>query len=278
MRLALLTQYTLYLLVLINPISKIFILSVLSDQFPQSAMRKLILKSTVFAWAILLVLGIGGNLILSKVFQIEMHSLKTAAGIILFFVGYNALTKGVFFEIDEKQKHEDISLVPLASPMIAGPATITAAISLNTEHGFAVTASCITLAVLIQLCRHVALPMDEQLDDSLPVDGRAHSHYRPDRGCHLDSDGVRRHHGLVAFADDEMNEVCWRDCLGENHARLEKRATSAKTNTDSVASVFFCRLDGVVALLQHVVLFHQLVKVRTPGLFHLVGDRLHLVQ
>ena len=149
MRLALLTQYTLYLLVLINPISKIFILSVLSDQFPQGAMRKLILKSTVFAWAILLILGIGGNLILSKVFQIEMHSLKTAAGIILFFVGYNALTKGVFFEIDEKQKHEDISLVPLASPMIAGPATITAAISLNTEHGFAVTATCITLAVLI---------------------------------------------------------------------------------------------------------------------------------
>lgn len=149
MRLALLTQYTLYLLVLINPISKIFILSVLSDQFPQSAMRKLILKSSVFAWAILLILGIGGNLILSKVFQIEMHSLKTAAGIILFFVGYNALTKGVFFEIDEKQKHEDISLVPLASPMIAGPATITAAISLNTEHGFAVTATCISLAVLV---------------------------------------------------------------------------------------------------------------------------------
>ncbi len=149
MRFALLTQYTLYLLVLINPISKIFILSVLSDQFSQRDMRKLILKSTVFAWAILLVLGIGGHLILENIFHVEMHSLKTAAGIILFFVGYLALTKGVFFEIDEKQKHEDISLVPLASPMIAGPATITAAISLNTEHGFVVTASCISLAILV---------------------------------------------------------------------------------------------------------------------------------
>ena len=90
-----------------------------------------------------------------------MHSLKTAAGIILFFVGYHALNKGVFFEVDEKKKHEDLSLVPLASPMIAGPATITAAISLNTEHGYLLGASCITLAILgnllvMLLYRHVS--------------------------------------------------------------------------------------------------------------------------
>lgn len=130
-----------------NPISKIFILSVLAEEFPHGAMRKLILKSSLFALGILLVLGIGGNLILEKVFHVQMHSLKTAAGVILFFVGYNALTKGVFFEVDEKKKHEDLSLVPLASPMIAGPATITAAISLNTEHGHGLASSCIALAI-----------------------------------------------------------------------------------------------------------------------------------
>ncbi len=155
-----LLQYTLYLLVLMNPISKIFILSVLAEEFPRDAMRKLILKSTVFALGILLVLGVGGNLILAQIFHVQMHSLKVAAGIVLFFVGYNALTKGVFFEMDEKSKHEDLSLVPLASPMIAGPATITAAISLNTEKGYLLTSSCITLAILgnllsMLLYRHV---------------------------------------------------------------------------------------------------------------------------
>jgi multiple antibiotic resistance protein len=142
-----LIQNTLYLLVLMNPISKIFILSVLAEEFPRDAMRRLIVKSTLFAWGILLVLGVGGNLILERVFNVQMYSLKTASGIILFFVGYHALSKGVFFEVDEKNKHEDLSLVPLASPMIAGPATITAAISLNTEHGYALASSCITLAI-----------------------------------------------------------------------------------------------------------------------------------
>jgi multiple antibiotic resistance protein len=143
-----LLQNTLYLLVLMNPISKIFILSVLAEEFPREAMRKLILKSSLFALGILLALGVGGNLVLEQIFHVQMYSLKTAAGVILFFVGYNALSKGVFFEVDEKRKHEDVSLVPLASPMIAGPATITAAISLNTEYSHMLASSCITLAIL----------------------------------------------------------------------------------------------------------------------------------
>jgi multiple antibiotic resistance protein len=146
-----LLQNTLYLLVLMNPISKIFILSVLAEQFPRDAMRRLILKSSLFALGILLVLGIGGNLVLERIFHVQMHSLKTAAGLILFFVGYNALSKGVFFEVDEKKKHEDLSLVPLASPMIAGPATITAAISVNTEQGHLPASTCITLALVANL-------------------------------------------------------------------------------------------------------------------------------
>ena len=161
MKLPNLLQYSLYLLVLMNPVSKIFILSVIAKEFPPDAMRRLILKSTLIALGILLVLGVGGNLVLEQIFHVQMYSLKTAAGIILFFVGYNALTKGVFFEVDEKSKHEDISLVPLASPMIAGPATITAAISLNTEYGCWFASSCILLAILanfiiMSLYRHVS--------------------------------------------------------------------------------------------------------------------------
>ena len=140
--------YVFYLLVLINPVSKIFILSVLAKEFRPEEMRQLIRKASVFATLILLVLGAGGDFILTKVFHVQLYSFKTAAGIILFFVGYNALSKGVFFEEDEKQKMEDISLVPLASPMIAGPAAITAAISMNSELGLLTASLCIALAVL----------------------------------------------------------------------------------------------------------------------------------
>ncbi len=140
--------YTFYLLVLINPISKIFILSVLAKEFQTAVMRQVILKSSVFAGAILLALGVGGDFILTQIFHVQLYSLKTASGIILFFVGYNALSKGVFFEMDEKREVEDISLVPLASPMIAGPAAITAAISMNSELGLVMASACIVLAIL----------------------------------------------------------------------------------------------------------------------------------
>lgn len=140
--------YVFYLLVLINPISKIFILSVLAKEFRPEEMRRLIRKSSVFAGLILLALGAGGDFILTKIFHVQLYSLKTAAGIILFFVGYNALSKGVFFEMDDKQKMEDISLVPLASPMIAGPAAITAVISMNSELGLGTASLCITLAIV----------------------------------------------------------------------------------------------------------------------------------
>lgn len=140
--------YVFYLLVLINPISKIFILSVLAKEFRPEEMRQLIRKSSLFAAIILLALGAGGDFILTRIFHVQLYSLKTAAGIILFFVGYNALSKGIFFEVDEKQKMEDISLVPLASPMIAGPAAITAAISMNSELGLLTASLCIALAVL----------------------------------------------------------------------------------------------------------------------------------
>jgi multiple antibiotic resistance protein len=141
--------YVFYLLVLINPISKIFILSVLAKEFRPEEMRLLVRKSSLFAALILLALGAGGDFILTKIFHVQLYSLKTAAGIILFFVGYNALSKGIFFEVDEKQKMEDISLVPLASPMIAGPAAITAAISMNSELGLPTASLCIAMAVLV---------------------------------------------------------------------------------------------------------------------------------
>ena len=73
-----LLQSTLYLLVLMNPISKIFILSARAKDFPRTAMPKLIFKSTFFALGILLVLGVGGNLVLEKIFHVQMHSRKVA--------------------------------------------------------------------------------------------------------------------------------------------------------------------------------------------------------
>ena len=137
----------LYMLVLINPISKIFILMTLGKERSKEEMATLINKSSFVACLILLGLGISGNFILSEIFHVQLYSFKIAGGAVVFFTGFTALTKGVFFETDDKKKFEDISIVPLAAPMIAGPASIAAAISLNKEYGLISASACIIIAI-----------------------------------------------------------------------------------------------------------------------------------
>jgi multiple antibiotic resistance protein len=50
-------------------------------------------------------------------------------------VGLNALRHGIFFEQEARTSVEDMALVPLACPMIAGPATIAACIGLRAHDG-----------------------------------------------------------------------------------------------------------------------------------------------
>jgi multiple antibiotic resistance protein len=84
---------------------------------------------------ILFLFSFAGTFILKKIFRIEIYSLQIVGGIVLFLIGLRALQKGEFFELDTHQKIKDIAVVPIASPMIAGPATITASISQSAIYG-----------------------------------------------------------------------------------------------------------------------------------------------
>lgn len=138
---------TLYLLALINPISKVSILSVLSTDQRRAAFRAVTAKSSLVALGVLLISMISGSFILRSIFHVELHSLRLAGGIILCWVGFNALRRGIFFEQAVKNSFEDIALVPLACPMIAGPATIAACIALRSKNGLLVPVLSVLFAV-----------------------------------------------------------------------------------------------------------------------------------
>ena len=113
---------TLYLLALINPVSKISILSVFTEKAERKDISSISFRSTVAALLILLLSMFAGRLVFNKIFQVDFYSLKITGGIVLFWVGFGALRKGVFFEQMVHEQFSDVSLVPLACPMIAGPA------------------------------------------------------------------------------------------------------------------------------------------------------------
>jgi len=142
---------TLALIALINPISKIFLVTTLKENTDASGLKNIIVRSSIVALVILLTFTFIGNFLLLKFFHIQIYSFKIAGGIVLVFRGFEALNKGLFFELDHKQKLEDLSIVPLASPMIAGPATITAAVSFPAKYGLTITSLSILAAVAVNL-------------------------------------------------------------------------------------------------------------------------------
>ena len=142
---------SLYLLALINPASKIFLLSSMEPPFTKKALWKVANQATVVAFIILLVITLIGRFLLTTVFHVELYSLKVAGGIVLFLIGFNAIRKGVFYEKSIQDDAGNIAIVPLAAPLIAGPGVITAAISYSSNLGSKVMLPAIVLALLVNL-------------------------------------------------------------------------------------------------------------------------------
>ncbi len=139
------------LLALVNPISKIFILSSLAAESDPQEIKRISVKATSVAAGMLIVFALLGNFILQNIFHVKIYAFQIVGGVVLFLRGLQALNKGLFLELEAHQKLEDASIVPLASPMIAGPATLTAAIAFPSQYGMLITLTAIMMALLINL-------------------------------------------------------------------------------------------------------------------------------
>lgn len=147
----LLLENSLYFLALINPASKLFLLSSIEPPLSRKKLLTLSLHSTAAAFIILLLVSVVGNFLLHSVFHVEIYSLKVAGGIVLFIIGLQAVRNGKFYESNPSGNLSDISIVPLGAPLIAGPGTITAAISYSSASGVSNTLSAITVALILNL-------------------------------------------------------------------------------------------------------------------------------
>ena len=138
-------------IVLINPVHKILVINSLQNQFNDKDLKYLSIKSTITAMIILILFLFLGQLIFNYVFHIELYAFKITCGIVLMFNGLTGLQKGMFLQIDKNLKLEDVSAVPIAMPMIAGPATITAAVTFPSHYGKIITIISILLALGLNL-------------------------------------------------------------------------------------------------------------------------------
>jgi len=139
------------LLALVNPIQKIFVITSLQVQFSDKELRYLSIKSTFTALIILIFFLFLGHLIFNYVFHIQLYAFQVTCGVVLFYNGITGLQKGAFLQVDQNVKLTDLSAVPIAMPMIAGPATITAAVTFPAHYGQVITIIAIIAALTVNL-------------------------------------------------------------------------------------------------------------------------------
>ena len=134
---------------LLNPIQKIFVMFSLQDTYDHKSLMNIVNRSTRTAFIVLLIFLTLGNQILGYVFNIEMYSFQIICGIVLSMNGLSALQKGVYVKINKNSSIDDIITVPIAVPMIAGPASITAVVAMPQIYGVWISVAAVTTGMFL---------------------------------------------------------------------------------------------------------------------------------
>jgi multiple antibiotic resistance protein len=126
------------LLIIVNPLGATLIYVSLTTGLEQPARDTIVRDSCRFALFILLFVAVLGTWIL-QLFGITLEAFRIAGGILLFGIGMEMVyaktsrTKLTATEKYESRDMEDIAVMPIAIPMIAGPGAITTSIVLMNE-------------------------------------------------------------------------------------------------------------------------------------------------
>ena len=142
------------LIVIINPVMVTSVFITLTSSATIEAKRAIALKTTIVSFAVLLVFAIFGTLIF-KFFSITIGAFQVAGGIILFSVAMGMLhakpprDKQTPEELAEAMRRDDVAVVPLAIPMVAGPGAITTVIVLAGEAHATTNMVILFLAIVV---------------------------------------------------------------------------------------------------------------------------------
>jgi multiple antibiotic resistance protein len=120
-----------------DPVGNVPMFLALTDKMDRLAARSLARRAVVRAGVILVVFVFLGNALLDA-FHVSIESFRIAGGLILVLLGLQILF-GLEAPHRPGEEAQDPSVVPLATPLIAGPGTITSSVILSKEFGYLAT-------------------------------------------------------------------------------------------------------------------------------------------
>ena len=144
----------------IGPLDVAAVFAVLTGNYDPVRRRWCAVRGVLLATAILLLFALAGEVMLN-VFGISLAALRTAGGILLLLISIEMVfarssgaTSTTVEEEMEASTREDIAVFPVATPLIAGPGAMGAAILLmastqgNVVHQVIVVASLLAMLVI----------------------------------------------------------------------------------------------------------------------------------
>ena len=141
------------LFLIVDPIGCLPLFIVFTKDNTEKERRVMILRATVVAFLVLTLFALIGNPLLGY-FHISVPAMRLAGGILLFIIGMEMLFgKVTRTESSEPEQREailkkDISITPLAIPLLAGPGAITAVMLFTGSGGWS-GVGLVVLAILV---------------------------------------------------------------------------------------------------------------------------------
>jgi multiple antibiotic resistance protein len=163
----------------IGPLDVAAIFAALTANASQQHKRTMALRGTFIAAVILVLFALVGEKLLATL-GITLAALRTAGGILLLLIGIDmvfARESGGVSTTDEEEQEaaskQDISVFPIATPLIAGPGAMGAAILLMADAEGDVTLQAVVIGalLLVLLLTLVSLLLASQIHKFLGVTG-----------------------------------------------------------------------------------------------------------
>jgi len=141
-------QAFIMLFAIFDPVGNLPIFFSLTADFPEKERRKVAARSSILAFIILVIFAYGGFYLLSLL-RITLNDFKIVSGIILLIFAVEYVL-GREKRYAREGKPEEIAVFPMATPLLAGPGSISVVmLTVNPPFGPVTTLTIIILNVLI---------------------------------------------------------------------------------------------------------------------------------
>lgn len=163
--------------VIIDPVGVVPLFLALTPGASLRRRREMALRACIVAWVLLTVFSLFGSFIFQAL-GITLSAFKVAGGLLLLLTAIDQLraqptrTRTTDEEQRESATKDDISIVPLAIPLLAGPGSIATAMMLTSRAETPLQAGVVLIAITVTITlAYIALSLGDRLTRLLGKNG-----------------------------------------------------------------------------------------------------------